>query len=36
MIEWHFFADRTGCAFDPQVLDSLEDARIPYYVHLPA
>ena len=35
-VEWHFFAGRTGLSLDPRLLDELDDAGIPYSVHLPS
>lgn len=34
-LEWHFFTGPTGWTVDPTVMDALDDASIPYFIHLP-
>jgi hypothetical protein len=34
-VEWHFIAGRTGLFIDPRLLVALDEAGIPYYIHLP-
>lgn len=33
-VEWHFFAGPTGLDVDPEIVEALAAARIPYVVHL--
>jgi Mg-chelatase subunit ChlD len=35
-VEWHFIAGRSGVDLDPKLLDALDAAGIPYYLHLAA